>query len=131
MVSRTLLIVVLLGLSACSTTGTRQPSPAEPPVSSKSSSQRDLERQDSSAASASAGMLGRAQQARQSGDLDTAQALLQRAQRIDARNAEVYLELARLHVAQGDEAGARAMAERGMLYCQGAGCAQLRRFIAN
>jgi Tfp pilus assembly protein PilF len=131
MVSRTLLIVLVLGLTACSATSTKQSTPAEPPVSSKPSSQRDLERQDSSAATASAGMLSRAQKARQSGDLDTAQALLQRAQRIDARNAEVYLELARLHVAQGDESGASAMAERGMLYCEGASCTQLRRFIAN
>jgi len=122
---------LLLGLAACSTTGTRQPAPAEVPASSKPSSQRDLERQDSSAASASAGMLSRAQAARQSGDLDTAQALLQRAQRIDARNAQVYLELARLHVAQGDESGARAMAERGMLYCQDTSCTALRHFIAN
>ena len=131
MVSRTLLIVLVLGLTACSATSTKQSTPAEPPVSSQPSSQRDLERQDSSAATASAGMLSRAQKARQSGDLDTAQALLQRAQRIDARNAQVYLELARLHVAQGDESGARTMAERGMLYCEGVSCKQLRRFIAN
>jgi hypothetical protein len=127
MVSRTFLVLWLLIVAACSSTQTQPPaetSPQRPPPPETTS-----EQQRDSAASASAGLLSRAEQAQQAGDYDGAQALLQRAQRIDARNAEVYLALARLHLVRGDEAGATAMAERGMLYCQGGSCERLRRFI--
>lgn len=129
MVSRTFLVLCLaLVLSACSSTQTRPPEPAEESPPPRPSPIPSEQKRDS-AASASAGLLSRAQLAQQAGDYGHAQALLQRAQRIDARNAEVYLALARLHLARGDEAGAMAMAERGMLYCEGGTCKQLRRFI--
>lgn len=72
-------------------------------------------------------LLDRADQLREKGDFEQALALLERALRIDADNAQVYLELARTHRARGDYAQARATAERGLLYCRGrAQCNALR-----
>jgi tetratricopeptide (TPR) repeat protein len=72
-------------------------------------------------------LLARADQAASGGDYEQALALLERAQRIDPDNAEVYLALARTYAAKGDTRRARATAERGLLYCRSdAQCAQLR-----
>jgi Tfp pilus assembly protein PilF len=76
--------------------------------------------------SASAGLIADAGQAQGSGDWQRAEALLQRAQRIDSRNARVYLALSRLYRAQGETSQSRSMAERGLLYCEGATCRDLR-----
>lgn len=45
---------------------------------------------------------------------DSAIAVAERAQRIDARNPEVYLVLASSHAAQGDAAAARGLARKGL-----------------
>ena len=71
-------------------------------------------------------LLVEARQARESGDFNRADALLQRAQRIDPTNAGVYLGLAELYVLRGQDAAARSVAERGLLYCQGQECDRLR-----
>ena len=83
-------------------TSPKQPEPASgPPVSAH----RDL--------------LARADAASSQGDYEAALALLERAQRIEPDNADIYLELARTYAARGDQALARATAERGLLYCRG------------
>jgi hypothetical protein len=75
---------------------------------------------------ASENLLVGAAQARGEGDFERAEGLLQRAQRIDARNPAVYLELSRLYLAQGNDDQARSMAERGLLYCSRDSCEALR-----
>ena len=61
--------------------------------------------------------------------LKQALALLERAQRIEPDSAEIYVATARTHKAKGDAGQARAVAERGMLYCGGTQCEALRAFI--
>ncbi len=74
-------------------------------------------------------LLDRAAEARQRGDYEEALALLERAQRIDADSAEIYLALARTHSERGDVGQARAVAERGLLYCRNSReCDALRAF---
>jgi hypothetical protein len=70
-------------------------------------------------------LLARALAARGRGDYGAALALLERAQRIDPDSGELYLELARTHAAAGNGTQARAIAERGLLYCRGSECAAL------
>ena len=64
-------------------------------------------------------LLARAEAASAEGDYDRALAYLERAQRIDPDVAGVYLALAQTHAAAGNASQARAVAERGLLYCQG------------
>ena len=74
-------------------------------------------------------LLDRAAEARQRGDYEQALVLLERAQRIDADSAEIYLALARTHSERGDVGQARAVAERGLLYCRNSRqCDALRAF---
>jgi Flp pilus assembly protein TadD len=70
--------------------------------------------------------LGEAREARRRGDLRRAEAVLQRAQRLDPANALVYLELAQLYLQRGQPESARAAAERGLLYCDAGSCDELR-----
>jgi tetratricopeptide (TPR) repeat protein len=75
-------------------------------------------------------LLAKADQAAQQGDFERAQALLERAQRIDPDSAEVYLAMAKMQRTKGDTAQARAAAERGLLYCSSATiCNALRVFL--
>ncbi len=63
------------------------------------------------------------------GDYEQALALLERAQRIAPNSGEIYLSLAKTYTAKGDQAMASAVAQRGMLYCNGAAqCSALRTF---
>lgn len=74
-------------------------------------------------------LLHRAGEARDAGQYEQALALLERAQRIDPDSAAIYLDLARTHRASGDQAQARATAERGLLYCNTySQCDALREF---
>ena len=84
---------------------------------------------DPNASNAYGGLVDKAAAARSRGDYEQALALLERGQRIDPDSGEIYLELARTYAAKGDDAGARATAERGLLYCRDSECAQLRAFI--
>ncbi len=146
MVSRSILILLVALVTACSTPASRdpdrdperapervpervpdrdsatQPAPAPQPRPDRPSTEPE------ESISARSGLLEQAAEARQSGDWHRAEGLLLRAQRIDARNAQVYLELARLYDDRGDERAAANMAERGMLYCSGKTCTELRRF---
>ncbi len=72
-----------------------------------------------SATSANNALLARAESARTAGDYDKALAYLERAQRIDPDDAGVYLALAQTHAEAGNASQARAVAERGLLYCSG------------
>lgn len=83
-----------------------------------------------SATAANNSLLARAEQASAQGDYDRALAYLERAQRIDPDDAGVYLALARTHAASGNSAQARAVAERGLLYCdQRQLCEALKSYV--
>jgi tetratricopeptide (TPR) repeat protein len=92
------------------------PAPVPPPPEPAVSAHREL-------------ML-RAERAAAGGDYEQALALLERAQRIDPDDADVYLRLARTHGAAGNAAMARASAERGLLYCRGYDQCQSLRALA-
>jgi tetratricopeptide (TPR) repeat protein len=79
---------------------------------------------------AHATLMVKADAARDRGDYGQALAYLERAQRIDPDNAEIYLGLAKTHAASGNDSQARATAERGLLYCSGRSqCSALRAYI--
>lgn len=128
---RTMALTGLLALaSACSTTATtsggasvESPRPAydrSAPAASNPVNPAPQPRQPATGTSPYSDLVSRAASARQQGDYNQALALLERAQRIDPDNAEIYLQMAQTHHARGDDAQARATAERGMLYCHGA-----------
>jgi tetratricopeptide (TPR) repeat protein len=74
-------------------------------------------------------LVTKAAEARSRGDYNQALAYLERAQRIDPDNAEIYLALAQTHDAAGNGSQARATAERGLLYCNGSRqCDALRTY---
>ncbi len=82
-----------------------------------------------SASAALQPLLAKAAQATERGDYEQALTLLERAQRIDPDSAEVYLCMAQTHRARGNAVQARAMANRGLLYCSTeALCNALRDF---
>jgi len=103
------------------------PAPAAPPVTTPQPPARPPQ---PSTTSAWQPLVQKAEQARARGDYEQALALLERAQRIDPESGEIYLQLARTHMARGDDAQASATAERGLLFCSNtAQCAALRAFI--
>lgn len=130
-------LALIVLIAACSSPGTReegsapvdsapghtQPRPPATPAQPGGASTQP------NASAAYQPLLDRARRASDSGDYDGALALLERAQRIDPDSAEIYLDLARTHSAHGDPAQARAVAERGLLYCSGRSqCDALRAF---
>lgn len=75
-------------------------------------------------------LLAKAEVATARGDYEQALALLERAQRIDPDNAQIYLELARTHSERGDPRQAAATAQRGLLYCESPEqCDALRNYL--
>lgn len=74
-------------------------------------------------------LLADAQELREVGNLSACFARLERALRIAPQDARIYLELARTHLEAGHRARASASAERGLLYCRGSNCRELRRYI--
>ena len=79
--------------------------------------------------SAHSGLISKADAARDRGDYDQSLAYLERAQRIDPDNADIYLGLAQTHAAAGNMNQANATAERGLLYCYGSRqCDALRAY---
>jgi Tfp pilus assembly protein PilF len=137
MVSRTFLIAFIsLCIAACATAPEAPeavPEPAEDAVEEEAprktpATMRQPET-DPGLRTASTGLLEQARAARMRGDLERADALLLRAQRLDPGNALVYLELARLYMQRGQEVSARAMAERGLLYCDATSCEELRALV--
>jgi len=80
-------------------------------------------------ASPVARLLEEAAQACADGDLRAGLAKLDRALRIAPQDAGLYLEMARCYRRDGDAEAAAAAAERGLSYCRGDACRQLRGFL--
>lgn len=137
--NRGIVLLTLLFLSACSglTRTGGEPAPVEDrpaetvtaPPAPKTPPPETHRPASPSASSAWRPLLAEADQCVGRGDYERALALLERAQRIDPDSAEVYLGMARTHAARGDTAQARAVAERGLLYCSSTSqCEALRAF---
>jgi tetratricopeptide (TPR) repeat protein len=125
-----LLALALVQVVACSTykPGGSSPAPVEKSPDYSSKTVTPPPREDTPTA-AYLPLLERADQARGRGDYEEALALLERAQRIDSDSADIYLAMARTHQARGDKGQARAVAERGLLYCSGRSqCDALRAY---
>ena len=126
------LAALLVGCSVYSLPGQQDPAPPPPTTTSPppppAPEPPTPPVRDPNASNAYGGLVHKAAAARNRGDYDQALALLERAQRIDPDSGEIYLELARTYSAQGDDASARATAERGLLYCRGDECDQLRAY---
>jgi tetratricopeptide (TPR) repeat protein len=125
LIGRGVLLGAALALGGCSLLGTSGSGPAAaatsppataapPPVTAPQPPARPPR---PSTASAWRPLVQKADQAAARGDYEQALALLERALRIDPESGEIYLHLARTQRSRGDEAQARAAAERGMLYC--------------
>jgi Flp pilus assembly protein TadD len=132
-VSRVVLIGLLLaGLAACAV-GPEKPAavyesvPAQPDRTPAAVAPPPV---DAGVRQASNSLLLEARSARADGTLDRAEAMLQRAQRIDPANAAVYLELAELYSQRGQYGESRSVAERGLLYCSGRDCDSLRELAS-
>lgn len=113
-----LLTVFLFMLSACSTykqgsTGQEQGAP----IYSVDSEVPAPESSASKSSPADNSLISRAEASAASGDFEQALALLERAQRIEPTNADIYLALARTYLAKGDLHLAQTTAERGLLFC--------------
>ena len=130
MVSRVVLISLLLLLGACAAAPEHSPKVYERDAETPTPAALPPEKTDPGQRRASSELVVRARAARQAGDFNRAEALLQRAQRLEAGNPEVYLELAELYSEQGQSTSAQAAAERGLLYCEGGGCHRLRELAA-
>lgn len=99
-----------------------EPAPGPTPAPRESAS-------EPAATGAHSGLIARASEASTRGDYGQALAYLERAQRIDPDNAEIYLALAQTHDAAGNGVQASAVAERGLLYCNGSRqCDALRAY---
>ncbi len=126
MVSRIVLITLFALLTACAAAPERSREVYQGDASAPTSAAVPPETVEPGQRRASDDLLSQAQGARLAGDLDRADALLQRAQRLDPGNPAVYLELAELYIERGQPASARAAAERGLLYCSAGSCHRLR-----
>ena len=125
------LALLLAGCSVYSLPGQQEPAPPPPTTTAPPPpvpEQPAPPARDPNASNAYGGLVDKATAARSRGDYEQALALLERAQRIDPDSGEIYLELARTYAAKGDDASARATAERGLLYCRDDECAQLKAF---
>ena len=121
-----LAIGLLLMLTACGSTpyslprietGEPEVTESQPKAPAPVPDRPDERPVEAAAPGAHSGLLAKAGTARELGDYAESLAYLQRAQRIDPDNAEVYLGMAQTHAAAGNVAQARATAERGLLYC--------------
>lgn len=105
-----------------------QPEQREP--SAQTPVQTSPRAEEPEVAAAYAPLLAKAEAASGRGDYEQALAFLERAQRIDPDNADIYLELARTHSERGDARQAAATAQRGLLYCtSSAQCDALRNLL--
>ncbi len=133
--ARSLVFGLVLVLAGCSTFSGQAPAPAPgqptapvpPPVPAPQPPARPPQPSTSSAWKP---LVQKAEQAAARGDYEQALALLERAQRIDPESGDIYLQMARTHLARGDTSQSRATAERGMLYCSSnAQCNALRKLV--
>lgn len=74
-------------------------------------------------------LLSDAEEACAAGDLASGLARLDRALRIAPAEAGLYLQMARCHSLSGDTDRAAAAAERGLSYCHGRECRELRAYL--
>lgn len=133
---RLLILALTLLLGACGTNPyslptveSGKPTYEEPGSAPEQEPQKSAESSTPSSTSAHSGLIARADDARNRGDYDQALAYLERAQRIDPDDAEIYLGLAQTHAAAGNNHQAQATAERGLLYCSGSSqCNALRAY---
>lgn len=129
-----LLLALPVFLSACGTNPYSLPKveTAEPSYEESKPAQAPAPREavaEPATSGAHSGLIAKASEARSRGDYDQALAYLERAQRIDPDNAEIYLALAQTHDAAGNGGQAGAVAERGLLYCNGSRqCDALRAY---
>jgi len=134
---RCLVFGLVLVMTGCSTFSGQEPAPAPPAGQAKTSPpppvptpQPPARPPRPSTSSAWKPLVQKAEQAAARGDYEQALALLERAQRIDPESGEIYLQMARTHLARGNTAQSRATAERGMLYCKSnAQCDALRSLV--
>lgn len=133
------LAVLLVFLSACSIYQMpgEQPVPVEGepeytevPSTSPTPVETPPREQEPEVSAAYGSLLAKAGAATARGDYEQALALLERAQRIDPDNAQIYLDMARTHNEAGNSRQAAATAQRGLLYCIGREqCDALREFL--
>ena len=132
LVSRVVLIALMLAMVGCGTAPERPKavyeSPPEEPEQTPAAVAPAVI--DPGIRRAGDSLLADARGARADGALDRAEALLQRAQRIDPSNALIYRELAELYLQKGHMDASRTVAERGLLYCEGRDCDALRTLAA-
>ena len=120
----TALLVLLVLLSACA----MGPRPAPPRATGSDATPAVTAPRPGppDAGDAVDGLLAAARKLRAAGDLAACFARLERALRIAPQRAEVYLELARAHLAAGAPERAAGAAQRGLAFCQGRVCRELR-----
>jgi Flp pilus assembly protein TadD len=133
---RTVCLALLsLMLSACaSQPGTRSvpasiSTPGGTPVEQDGAQQAGGSQSSEPGTHARSTLLAQARTARDGGEYASARALLERALRMDPTDGALYLELARTLLQSGDVERARAMAERGLLYCDERTCRALERLL--
>jgi tetratricopeptide (TPR) repeat protein len=108
-------------LVACETPGPKQSDNRTPSLPKAVEVQRPL-------SPAYLRLLDEGQQQLSAGKIAVAVATFERAQRIHADNARVYLALSQAYSKAGDRLASVAMAERGLLYCKDADrCRALRK----
>ncbi|WP_170287242.1 tetratricopeptide repeat protein [Halioglobus maricola] len=136
--SRLALGASILVIAACGTNPyslptieSSEPSYEEPSAPSEPAQDREPAPDKEAATGGHNVLIDRAIDVRAQGDYDRALGYLQRAQRIDPDDAEIYLELARTHSAMGNEPQAKAVAERGLLYCSGKSQCSALKGLAN
>ena len=123
---RGLLAAVVLLLSACTTVSGPIPPRAPAPGAGATPAVAAPQPGTPGANDAVDGLLAAARKLRASGELAACFARLERALRIAPEHAEVYLELARTHLAAGAPERAAGVAQRGLLFCEARVCRELR-----
>jgi tetratricopeptide (TPR) repeat protein len=127
------ILVVLAGCSTYSLPGQQPPAEVAKPDPTVDTSVRPSEAPSRSTTPSSGhqSLMERAEQAATAGDYEESLALLERAQRINPSDADIYMALAQVHQAMGNTSMAKASAERGLLYCSGGSQCRALRKLAN
>ena len=110
---RPLLLVLLLGLTACTTAPVYE-SPGSAPGSSGDVAGAPGSGADSGSAGAVGELVESSRASRASGDYALALADIERAIRIEPRNPYLWLELGEIHLSGGDNGQAAAMARKAL-----------------
>ncbi len=108
---RIVVLSIVTLLAACESPGPKQGDSRTPALPKPVEVQRPL-------SPAYLRLLDEGQQQLKAGQIADAIATFERAQRIHADNARVYLALSQAYSKAGDRRASIAMAERGLLYCK-------------